>query len=174
MSTNYMVNSLTSSTCSSLISTTAPAPLPHIQKCPSHTDTRILPSLPYPITPPTAKRQRTLIPYSPGELGKYATCQAQALERMGWSAYFKHQQHPHSLHPSLHKLPHPTAQYLSKLACAGATATFSPPWSRRQRDTAYLRAPHISASSQYKSFLTSDLFDYVRMGYWTVLPYSAI
>jgi hypothetical protein len=36
------------------------------------------------------------------------------------------------------------------------------------------RGPHPSASRQHTSFLLEDMFDYVRMGYWLVLPYSAI
>jgi hypothetical protein len=36
------------------------------------------------------------------------------------------------------------------------------------------RGAHTSASHQYASFLHSDIYDYVNMGYWTVLPYRSV
>jgi hypothetical protein len=36
------------------------------------------------------------------------------------------------------------------------------------------RGPHPSAAHYYTSFLLEDLYDYVRMGYWLVLPYSSL
>jgi hypothetical protein len=42
------------------------------------------------------------------------------------------------------------------------------------KDLAYDIGPHKSAAVDYSTFLLEDMFDYVRMGYWTVLPYHAI
>jgi hypothetical protein len=47
-------------------------------------------------------------------------------------------------------------------------------WTQSQRQTALQRGPHVSAARQYANFLLADLFDFVQMGYWTILPYDAV
>jgi hypothetical protein len=128
---------------------------------------------PYPTTPPPKRRKHSTTTYSPGELGKLADCQARLLAGLGWARYFRHMQSPHSIHPDIHHIPHPTAQYLASLACSGVPAMFASPWTREQCDAAVKRGPHRSAH-QYTEFLHQDLFDYVQMGYWTVLPYRSV
>ncbi|MFN9983273.1 MAG: hypothetical protein ACK53Y_25320, partial [bacterium] len=36
------------------------------------------------------------------------------------------------------------------------------------------RGPHPSAAHVYASFLLQDMFDMVHMGFWVVVPYSAV
>lgn len=60
--------------------------------------------------------------YSPGDLGKLAICNVQALKGMGWHNYFYNRQHPTSIHPDKRNIPHPTAAYLTHLADAGVLA----------------------------------------------------
>jgi hypothetical protein len=43
-----------------------------------------------------------------------------------------------------------------------------------QRDAIHSRGPHRSAAVDYADFLLADLHDYVRMGFWTVLPYHTV
>jgi hypothetical protein len=43
-----------------------------------------------------------------------------------------------------------------------------------QCNEAYLWGPHVSVATQYAKFLTEDMWEYVKMGYWTVLPYDAV
>jgi hypothetical protein len=132
------------------------------------------PSTPTSPTTSPQKRRRTLAPYTPGELGKLAQRNAQDLAQLGWFNFFHQQQHPTSIHPSIHTIPHPTAQYLSRLACAGApTISTIRPWTLDQKDAAFRRGPHISAK-EHSSFLMEDMYDYTSMRYWTVLPYSAV
>jgi len=50
----------------------------------------------------------------------------------------------------------------------------TPPWSPTRWDAAYLRGAHLSATIQYRPFLHADIYDYIRMGYWTVLPYDSV
>jgi len=132
---------------------------------------------PYNPTSPTTsphKRRRTLASYTPGELGKLAQRNAKDLARLGWSTFFHQQQHPTSIHPSLHTIPHPTAQYLSRLACTGApTISTTRPWTLELKDAAFQRGPHISAK-EHSSFLMEGTYEYTSMCYWTVLPYSAV
>jgi len=126
-------------------------------------------------SPPFNKRRKSsTIPYSPGELGKWAKEHARALAQMGWNNYFHFVRHPHSLSPNIQNLSHPAAPYLTHLANIGATTAFPENWSTQQCDHAYERGPHPSAAQRYKAFLLADMFDYVQMGYWTVLPYNAV
>jgi hypothetical protein len=128
-----------------------------------------------PQSPPQKRMRHTLLPYSRGELGKLADCNARELARLGWYKFFRDHQTPTSIHPFLHRLPHPAVQYLINLASTGAPAvSMTPPWTLPQKDAAFDRGPHLSASKHYQSFLMEDMYEYVQMGYWTVLPYSAL
>jgi hypothetical protein len=44
----------------------------------------------------------------------------------------------------------------------------------QQKRAAYQRGPHASAAYHHSSFLLADMYDYVQMGYWTVLPFQAV
>jgi hypothetical protein len=94
---------------------------------------------------------------------------------MGWRHFFYHQQRPTALAPTLRSLPHPAAEYLARLASSGAPClTTDPPWTLQHRDAVQQRGPHRSAAVDFAAFLLSDMYDYVQMGFWTVLPYQAI
>jgi len=113
--------------------------------------------------------------YSPGELGKWAVAQQRLLARLGWRQFFYHHQQPHSMNSSIKHILHPTAQYLHDIAYTGAPEILTtPPWSKPTLDQVYQRKPHTSAAQQYATFLIEDMFDYVQMGYWLVLPYHSV
>ncbi len=115
--------------------------------------------------------------YSAGELGKLATSSACVLVKLGWTCFFNHhmRQVYRSVHPSISSVHHPAAPYLARLARHGVPAPSSaPPWPVLQQDAAANRGPHPSASRSYKHFILQDMFDYVHMGYWLVLPYLAL
>lgn len=77
--------------------------------------------------------------------------------------------------PLLASAPHPAAPYLHRLATNGVPAPSAmPPWLPHQRFDAIARGPHPSASAQFSSFILEDMLDYVNMGYWVVLPYTAV
>jgi hypothetical protein len=97
------------------------------------------------------------------------------LARLGWHHFFLLQRTLSSITPFLHRLPHPSHQYLTRLASTGAPSILTaPPWSLQQKNATMLRGPHRSAINQFKNFLLADMFDYINMGYWTVLPYESI
>jgi hypothetical protein len=48
------------------------------------------------------------------------------------------------------------------------------PWSLQRKDMAVQRGPHPSVAHIHTSFLLEDMYDMVCMGFWLVLPYSAI
>jgi hypothetical protein len=127
--------------------------------------------------PPTlTKRLRSSQqPYYPGELGKLALQNAEELARRGWHHFFLRERTPTSISSTLHRLPHPIRHYLERLAATGAPSVLrTPPWSLQEKDCAVLRGPHTSAARQHRDFLLSEMYEYVTMGYWTVLPYTAL
>jgi hypothetical protein len=126
-------------------------------------------------TPSPKWTKWTLCHYSPGELGKGAQANSRLLAKLGWDNFIYYQQRPHSMHPDLSSIPHPTAQYLHDMACTGAPNIIAkPPWPSVVRDQVYQRGPQVSAAKHHAQFLIEDMFDYVQMGYWVVLPYQAV
>ena len=80
-----------------------------------------------------------------------------------------------SLHPNLRNLPHPAAPLLHRLASLGVPApSQGPPWTIQKQDAAVRRGPHPSAGRQHAAFILEDMYNYVRAGYWLVLPYQAL
>jgi len=99
------------------------------------------------------------------------------LARLGWTQFFQRHFHQDlkSISTNIAEIHHPAAPYLARLARYGVPAWCSdPPWSLVQQDAAIAHGPHPSASRQFSEFLLEDMFDYAKMGYWLVLPYSAI
>jgi hypothetical protein len=126
----------------------------------------------------TPKQQKNSLPpsqYSPGELGKLARMYARELAQLGWNKFFRRHTSTKSINETLSTAAHPTAPYLSRLARHGLPVPLSaPPWSRPLWDAVFTHGPHASASKHFPSFLLEDMFDYVRQGYWLVLPYLAM
>jgi hypothetical protein len=131
-----------------------------------------------PLAPPFKRHKPfQLPPYSAGELGKLAIRSARRLVRLGWASF--HRQHFHHTYKSLSSniatIPHPAAPLLARLARHGVPAlSEAPPWTIQQQDAAMRRGPHPSAVHTYAPFLLEDFYDYVKMGYWLVLPYHAL
>jgi hypothetical protein len=79
------------------------------------------------------------------------------------------------MHPCIGSLPHPTAEYLHELASTGVPASFADdPWTVTQLDSVLHKGPHKSAATDFAKFIVEDMFDYVQMGYWVVLPYASV
>jgi hypothetical protein len=113
--------------------------------------------------------------YSKGDLGKFASIAAIELAQTGWDQFIQQRQFPTSVSSMIHTINHPTAEYLARLASAGAPLLgTTPPWTLQQRDAAFYRGPHPSAATEYAAFLAEDMCDYICMGYWLVLPYNAV
>ncbi|MFN9982800.1 MAG: hypothetical protein ACK53Y_22920, partial [bacterium] len=71
--------------------------------------TSLCPSTPLaPVTTPSPspRKHPALQQYTPGELGKLAKANAMDLARLGWSTFFASAQHPTSINPSIHNIPH--------------------------------------------------------------------
>jgi hypothetical protein len=80
-----------------------------------------------------------------------------------------------SINSNIQLVPHPAASTLHRRASIRVTAPSSaPPWTVTQQDAAVTRGLHPSAKFFHSAFLLKDMFDYVNMGYWLVLPYSSL
>jgi len=132
---------------------------------------------PIPSTPsPPHKRFKPNHPptYSASELGKWSLRLARRLARLGWARFHKTLSQS-SINRHIASLPHPAARLLHTIATHGVPApSSSPPWTPEQQDAAVNRGPHPSAAKVYKQFLLEDMAEMVAMGYWTIVPYSAI
>lgn len=116
---------------------------------------------------------------SPGhiskQLGKCAYRAAKRVRQLGWVRFIKQLQHPIDLAPNLHLLNHPAGPLLQRLSRSGVPAPSSgPPWTLQQKDAVFARGPHVSANRLFRDFLQADMLDYVKKGFWVVLPYSAV
>jgi len=67
------------------------------------------------------------------------------------------------------------APFLHRLAKHGVPAPNSAlPWTLHMQDKAAHCGPHPSAAHTHTSFLLEDMHEMVKMGFWVVLPYSAV
>lgn len=122
---------------------------------PSYNTHSSLPTSPA-LTPP-AKWHCTVLPYSPGDLGKFALAQASLLADQGWQRFFYDQQRSTALATLIHSIPHPAAEYLTCLAFLGVPlVTTNTPWTLQHRDAIHARGPHRSATVDYAELLLVD------------------
>jgi hypothetical protein len=139
-------------------------------------DPRVLKRPPshHPTTPDISTTKRSKTVFSPGDLGKNATLMATRIAELGWHGFIRSQQQS-SINAHIHQVPHPMASYLHRLQKRGVLApTTGLPWMTMQRHEAFLRGSHPSATCHYAQFLREDMWDYIQMGFWTVVPYTAV
>jgi hypothetical protein len=88
------------------------------------------------------------------------------LARLGWNAFFRQQQQPHSINPRIIHLRHPAAHLLHRVATVGVPhLCHDPPWSTHHKDLVYHRGPHTSATTQHAEFLIEDMY---TMSTWAI------
>jgi hypothetical protein len=75
----------------------------------------------------------------------------------------------------LHRISHhPAHQYLKHISVHGAPVVLTTePWTRERNDAAMERGPHKSAT-EYLEFLREEMADFVKKGFWMVLPYDKV
>jgi hypothetical protein len=72
------------------------------------------------------------------------------------------------------KVKHKAATYLNHLRKRGANVVLkTAPWSVDQIEETLNRGPHKSAK-EYAEFLREELLDFVKKGFWTILPYRLV
>lgn len=107
-------------------------------------------------------------------LGKLAWDYAADLDLKGWRTLVTEARGPSNITATARHLPHKAARLLNHLGTRGASVTTrTQPWSREQRDQAMARGPHKSSHGE-REFVSKEMLDFCRQGYWVVLPYSAV
>ena len=107
-------------------------------------------------------------------LGEYIRHDARAIQQHGFERAAAMRRSRSDFHPGVSKLPHPAARYLNHLRLRGAKVAMHrghlKPHQRKER---LRRGPHKSAH-EYVEFLRGELLDFVRKGFWMVVPWQTI
>jgi hypothetical protein len=76
--------------------------------------------------------------------------------------------------PAVRALPHRAARLLEHLRVRGAAVPVtSAPWDPQRLGAAVERGPHKSSHGE-RQFVCEDMLDFIRQGYWIVLPYDVV
>lgn len=126
-------------------------------------------------TPGPARNDPTLR-IAGDELGKLIRASVAAFRRCDcWEEFVVTQRGVTSdLADNIHRLDHPASQLLAHLRQHGAPVPMSTPsWTPAKLDQAIARGPHKSAKSN-NTFIREEFLDFIRKGFWTVLPYALV
>jgi hypothetical protein len=108
------------------------------------------------------------------ELCKYIDRDVTRLKEVGFAKLVDERRGRSDIHPKVHKLRHRAARLLSHLHKRGANVTLAtPPWDDDRREATILRGAHKSASDHLE-FLREELLDFVRKGFWMILPITLL
>jgi hypothetical protein len=120
------------------------------------------------------KRKAAEITDAERTLGKLAERYATELQRHGWRQLVTAARGESNITPSAKHVPHKAARLLGHLGSRGASVTMhTPPWSAERKDEAYHRGPHKSSQGE-RAFVSEEMIDFCRQGYWLVLPYDVV
>ena len=107
-------------------------------------------------------------------LGKYIEEHVKILQEQGFDSLVHQVRGKSDIHPDVHRLPHKAGRLLKHFQKRGAPIVFeTKPWSQERVEAALKRGPHKSANA-YMEFLREELIDFVRKGFWLLLPYKEI
>ncbi|KAI2503277.1 adenylate kinase [Fragilaria crotonensis] len=71
-------------------------------------------------------------------------------------------------------IPHKAARLLGHLGKRGVGVTMhTPPWSVERKNRALTRGPHKSSHGE-REFVSAEMIDFCRQGYWVVLPQDVV
>jgi hypothetical protein len=108
------------------------------------------------------------------DLGEYIERDAQRLDDLGFTRFVAERRKQSDFHPGVKDLPHKAARFLDHLRKRGANVTLAtPPWDEERMDKMMERGPHQSAE-KHVEFLREELLDFVKKGFWTILPYRLL
>jgi hypothetical protein len=107
-------------------------------------------------------------------LGTYIARDSLRLEDVGFEQLVNERRQRSDFHPQVKTLRHKAARLLNHLKERGASVVLSTsPWTDQQRTDTMRRGPHKSAV-EYVDFLRDELLDFVKKGFWMVLPYRLL
>jgi hypothetical protein len=108
------------------------------------------------------------------DLGTYIVRDTNRLTEIGFEKLVEERRQRSDFHPTVTRLQHKAARLLNHLRKRGASVTLStPPWTDQQREDTLRRGPHKS-SVEFADFLREELLDFVKKGFWMVLPYRLL
>jgi hypothetical protein len=115
-----------------------------------------------------------LTTHQSNDLGRYIVRDSKRLLEVGFDQLVAERQGRSDFHPKVKLLNHKAAMLLEHLRVQGAGVTLStPPWSNERREETLLRGPHKSAG-EHADFLREEMLDFVKKGFWLVLPYHLL
>jgi hypothetical protein len=105
------------------------------------------------------------------DLGTYIVHDANRLTKIGFKKLVEERRQRSDFYPNMKRLRHKAAPLLIHLKERGASVVHStPPWTDQPRKDTLRRGPHKSAD-EFADFLREELLDFVKKGFWMVLPY---
>ena len=105
-------------------------------------------------------------------LGKLAAETAIRIRTRGWRRALVEMRGRSNITADVKTLPHRAARLLDHLGRRGASVPMrTAPWSRERCEAAVARGPHQSSQGE-REFVAEEMLDFVRQGYWVVIPYE--
>ncbi len=133
-----------------------------------------------PAAPPWASSE--VLPFDPSAslspaeitLGKWAQTMRIRILKHGWQRAVAMARGVSNLTNSVGRLPHRAARLLNHLRQRGASVTMATaPWTSAWKQQAIIRGPYKSSQGE-REFVHSEIHDFCKQGYWTVLPFSMV
>jgi hypothetical protein len=116
------------------------------------------------------KRNVDQISDAENALGKLAWEFANRVRMQGWRRTIEETRGRSNIPDTVDRLPHRAARLLNHLGRRGANVPLrSRPWTRSECDKAVVRGSHQSSQGE-REFVANEILDFVRQGYWVVLP----
>lgn len=108
-------------------------------------------------------------------LGKLVESSVALLSKLSsWQQYVASIRGPSHISPTVEQLQHPAAPLLVRLRTRGMPVVVrTPGWSPPLVQDLLGRGPHQSANDHLE-FVRDEMADFVRKGFWTVLPYPLV
>jgi hypothetical protein len=119
-----------------------------------------------------SKRARILT----DELGEFIRLHSAWFSTMDWSELTRNirKRGDLAIQASGNTFPHPALDLLKSFQRTGVPVVMStPPWSTQRRTMHVRRGPHKSCLS-HLDFIRTEMLDFVKKGYWVVLPYRLV
>ncbi|KAI2499906.1 hypothetical protein MHU86_14576 [Fragilaria crotonensis] len=120
------------------------------------------------------KRKAATISTAEHTLGKFASEYAAELKLKGWRRFVSEARGTSNINARAKHVPHNAARLLGHLEKRGASVIMTTePWSPERRDRAVRRGSHKSSHGEI-AFVSEEMVNFCRQGYWVVLPYSEV
>jgi hypothetical protein len=108
------------------------------------------------------------------DLDTYIVRDSKRLLEVGFVKLMDERRGRSNFDPNVKTLNHKAARLLDHLHTRGANVTLlTPPWTEERRKETLQRGPHKSAD-KHAEFLREELLDFVKKGFWLVLPYNLL